>query len=70
MKNCECGILYHLGKANVVANALSRKIAHSAALITRHNQLNHDFEQAEFACCSWKSNLTIDTVDFTIDLQT
>ncbi|TYJ96331.1 pol protein [Cucumis melo var. makuwa] len=40
---------YLYGKANVVANALSRKVAHSAALITKQAPLLRDFERAEIA---------------------
>ncbi|KAA0035619.1 DNA/RNA polymerases superfamily protein [Cucumis melo var. makuwa] len=36
-------------KANVVADALSRKVAHSAALITKQASLLRDFERAEIA---------------------
>ncbi|KAA0036524.1 ty3-gypsy retrotransposon protein [Cucumis melo var. makuwa] len=36
-------------KANVVADALSRKVAHSAALITNQAPLLRDFERAEIA---------------------
>ncbi|KAL4017963.1 hypothetical protein IC575_021546 [Cucumis melo] len=35
VKDYDCEILYHPGKANIVADALSRKVAHSAALITK-----------------------------------
>ncbi|KAL4013739.1 hypothetical protein IC575_025922 [Cucumis melo] len=35
VKDYDCEILYHPGKANVVADALSRKVSHSAALITQ-----------------------------------
>ncbi|KAA0054665.1 ty3-gypsy retrotransposon protein [Cucumis melo var. makuwa] len=48
-KDYDCEILYHPGKANVVANALSRKVAHSAALITQQVPLLRDFERAEIA---------------------
>ncbi|KAL4025914.1 hypothetical protein IC575_014320 [Cucumis melo] len=34
VKDYDCEILYHPGKANVVADALSRKVSHSARLIT------------------------------------
>ncbi|KAL4034958.1 hypothetical protein IC575_003632 [Cucumis melo] len=34
VKDYDCEILYHPGKANVLADALSRKVSHSAALIT------------------------------------
>ncbi|TYK21776.1 putative polyprotein, identical [Cucumis melo var. makuwa] len=40
-------ILMQQGKANVVADALSRKVAHSAALITKQAPLLRDFERAE-----------------------
>ncbi|KAA0025167.1 pol protein [Cucumis melo var. makuwa] len=47
VKDYDCEILYHQGKANVVADALSRKVAHSAALITKQAPLLRDFERAE-----------------------
>ncbi|KAA0051309.1 ty3-gypsy retrotransposon protein [Cucumis melo var. makuwa] len=49
VKDYDCEILYHLGKANVVADALSRKVSHSAALITRQASLHRDLERAEIA---------------------
>ncbi|KAL4032214.1 hypothetical protein IC575_005282 [Cucumis melo] len=49
VKDYDCEILYHPGKANVVADALSRKVAHSAALITKQAPLLMDFERAEIA---------------------
>ncbi|TYJ97514.1 ty3-gypsy retrotransposon protein [Cucumis melo var. makuwa] len=42
-------VLMQQGKANVVADALSRKVAHSAALITKQAPLLRDFERAEIA---------------------
>ncbi|KAL0561189.1 hypothetical protein IC582_001610 [Cucumis melo] len=48
VKDYDCEILYHLGKANVVADALSRKVSHSAALITRQAP-HRDLERAEIA---------------------
>ncbi|KAA0035721.1 ty3-gypsy retrotransposon protein [Cucumis melo var. makuwa] len=47
VKDYDCEILYHPGKANVVADALSRKVSHSAALITRQAPLHQDLERAE-----------------------
>ncbi|TYK29012.1 reverse transcriptase [Cucumis melo var. makuwa] len=47
VKDYDCEILYHPGKANVVADAMSRKVAHSAALITKQTPLLRDFERAE-----------------------
>ncbi|TYJ96909.1 pol protein [Cucumis melo var. makuwa] len=40
---------YLYGKANVVADALSRNVSHSAALITRQIPLHRDLERAEIA---------------------
>ncbi|KAA0057631.1 pol protein [Cucumis melo var. makuwa] len=49
VKDYDCEILYHPGKANVVADALIRKVSHSAALITRQAPLHRDLERAEIA---------------------
>ncbi|KAA0040306.1 pol protein [Cucumis melo var. makuwa] len=49
VKDYDCEILYHSGKGNVVADALSRKVAHSTALITKQAPLLRDFERAEIA---------------------
>ncbi|KAL0544266.1 hypothetical protein IC582_019379 [Cucumis melo] len=49
VKDYDCEILYHPGKANVVTDSFSRKIAHSAALITKQAPLHRDFERAEIA---------------------
>ncbi|TYK07716.1 pol protein [Cucumis melo var. makuwa] len=49
VKDYDCEILYHPGKANVVADALSRKVSHSAALITRQAPLHRDLERTEIA---------------------
>ncbi|KAL0561248.1 hypothetical protein IC582_001670 [Cucumis melo] len=49
VKDYDCEILYHPGKANVVADALNRKVAHSAVLITKQTPLLRDFERAEIA---------------------
>ncbi|KAL4013020.1 hypothetical protein IC575_025172 [Cucumis melo] len=49
VKDYDCEILYHPGKANVVADALSRKVAHSAALITKQTPLLRDFERVKIA---------------------
>ncbi|KAL0554431.1 hypothetical protein IC582_008352 [Cucumis melo] len=49
VKDYDCEILYHPGKANVVADALSRKVSHSAALITQQAPLHRDLERAEIA---------------------
>ena len=47
VKDYDCEILYHLGKANVVANALSRKASHSTVFITEQVPLHKDFERVE-----------------------
>ncbi|KAA0041783.1 pol protein [Cucumis melo var. makuwa] len=49
VKDYDCEILQHPGKADVVADALSRKVSHSAALITEQAPLLRDFERAEIA---------------------
>ncbi|KAL0536730.1 hypothetical protein IC582_025690 [Cucumis melo] len=49
VKDYDCEILYHPGKTNVVADAFSRKVSHSAALITRQAPLHRDLERAEIA---------------------
>ncbi|KAL0537309.1 hypothetical protein IC582_026286 [Cucumis melo] len=49
LKDYDCEILYHPGKSNVVVDALSRKVVHSAALITKQAPLLRDFERAEVA---------------------
>ncbi|KAL0544041.1 hypothetical protein IC582_019152 [Cucumis melo] len=49
VKDYDCEILYHPGKANVIADALSRKVAHSATLITKQAPLLRDFEKAKIA---------------------
>ena len=47
VKDNDCKMLYHPGKANVTADALSRKVSHSAAFITKQVPLHRDFERAE-----------------------
>ncbi|KAL4013416.1 hypothetical protein IC575_025586 [Cucumis melo] len=47
VKDYDCEILYHPGKANVVADALSRKISHSR-LITA--PLHRDLERPRLQC--------------------
>ncbi|TYK03201.1 pol protein [Cucumis melo var. makuwa] len=49
VKDYDYEILYHPGKANVVADALSRKVAHSAVLITQQAPLLRDFERVDIA---------------------
>ena len=45
VKDYDCGINYHLGKANVVAEALSRTTQHLAAMFTHEEKLLREFSK-------------------------
>ena len=48
VKDYDCSINYHLGKANVVADALSRKpSSFSATLLTTQKKIIRDLERVE-----------------------
>ena len=48
VKNYDCSINYHPGKANVVANALSRKpSSFSATLLTTRKEIIQDLKRIE-----------------------
>ena len=47
VKDYDVEILYHPGKENMVANALSRKAVHLVALVTKHTHICCDFEHAK-----------------------
>ncbi|TYJ96197.1 pol protein [Cucumis melo var. makuwa] len=49
VKDYDCEILYHSGKANVVTDELSRNVSRSTALITKQAPLLRDFNRAEIA---------------------
>ena len=44
IKDYDCEILYHPGKANVVADALSRKAREKLLKLTTQEELVKDFE--------------------------
>ena len=47
IKDYDCEILYHPGKANVVADALSRKGREKLMMITAQEELIRDMERLE-----------------------
>jgi len=49
VKDYDVEILHHPDKANVVADALSRKTAHSSAMLTRQHNIQREFERAQIA---------------------
>ena len=49
VKDYDCDIQYHPGKANVVADALSRKTSHTAALLSHQIRLRWEMDRAEIA---------------------
>ncbi|TYK24122.1 pol protein [Cucumis melo var. makuwa] len=65
-KDYDNEILYHPGKENVVADALSRKVAHSAGLITKQAPLLRDPERAEITVSLNDPYLVEKSEDFSI----
>ncbi|TYK13655.1 ty3-gypsy retrotransposon protein [Cucumis melo var. makuwa] len=49
VKDYDCEILYHLGMANVVVDALSRKVSYYVSLITEKIPLHRDFERVKIS---------------------
>lgn len=47
MKDYDMEILRHLNKANVVADALNHKTAHSSALLKRQTKIQMEFERVQ-----------------------
>jgi len=50
LKDYDFELSYHPGKANVVADALSRKSLHVAALMTREMDLIEQFRDMSLVC--------------------
>ena len=46
MKDYDIEILYHLGKDNVVADALSRKVIHTFVMITKQGKWQDEMKRA------------------------
>ena len=46
VKDYDIEILYHPGKANVVADALSRKVFHTSAMITKQERIQDEMKRA------------------------
>ena len=47
VKDYDIKILYHLGRANVVVDALSRKTAHTSVMINKQEKLQDEMKKAE-----------------------
>lgn len=50
MKDYDFGLSYHLGKAIVVANLLSRKSLHTSILMLRELELIEQFREMSLVC--------------------
>lgn len=50
LKDCDFGLNYHPSKANVVANALSRKSLHMVRLMVRESDLIKKFRDLSLVC--------------------
>ena len=50
MKDYDFGLNYHPGKANVVADALSRKSLHMSAMMVKELELIEEFRDLSLVC--------------------
>lgn len=50
LKDCDFGLNYYLGKANVLADALSRKTLHMSTLMARELELIEELRDLSLVC--------------------
>ena len=50
LKDCDFGLNYHLGKANVVVDALSRKTLHMSTMMNKELELIEQFRDISLVC--------------------
>ena len=67
LKDYDFGLSYHLGKANVVADALSRKSLHISAMMMQEQRLLEEFRDLDLAVERRPKSLYLGTLQITND---